>query len=78
MEKKVIQYASRDAVQYAQRWALSRNRDYNDFTKGGGDCMNFVSQCQMCIRDRPTAAATRILSNMVIGDLRASRMAQGE
>ncbi|MFQ9447036.1 MAG: amidase domain-containing protein [Christensenellales bacterium] len=45
MEKKVIQYASRDAVQYAQRWALSRNRDYNDFTKGGGDCMNFVSQC---------------------------------
>ena len=45
MEKKVIQYASRDAVQYARRWALSRNRAYNDFTKGGGDCMNFVSQC---------------------------------
>lgn len=46
MEKKVIQYASRDAVQYAQRWALSRNRDYNDFTKGGGDCMNsFRNAC---------------------------------
>ena len=45
MEGKVIQYARRDAVQYARRWALSRNRDYNDFTKGGGDCMNFVSQC---------------------------------
>ena len=45
MEGKVIQYARRDAVQYARRWALSRNRAYNDFTKGGGDCMNFVSQC---------------------------------
>ena len=30
MEGKVIQYARRDAVQYARRWALSRNRDYND------------------------------------------------
>ena len=38
MEGKVIQYARRDAVQYARRWALSRNRAYNDFTKGGGDC----------------------------------------
>lgn len=37
MEGKVIQYARRDAVQYARRWALSRNRAYNDFTKGGGD-----------------------------------------
>ena len=45
MEGKVIQYARRDAVQYARQWALSRNRAYNDFTKGGGDCMNFVSQC---------------------------------
>ena len=36
MEGKVIQYARRDAVQYARRWALSRNRAYNDFTKRGG------------------------------------------
>ena len=36
MEGKVIQYARRDAVQYARQWALSRNRAYNDFTKGGG------------------------------------------
>lgn len=45
MKKKVIQYVGQDAVQYARQWALSRNRVYNDFTKGGGDCMNFVSQC---------------------------------
>lgn len=33
------------AVQYARKWALSRNPLFIDFTGGGGDCTNFVSQC---------------------------------
>ncbi len=32
------------AVEYAQRWALSRNPLFYDFTGGGGNCTNFVSQ----------------------------------
>ena len=43
MEGKVIQYARRDAVQYARRWALSRNRAYNDFTKGGGEWLSEIA-----------------------------------
>ena len=41
------------AVAYARRWALERNPIFDDFTGGGGDCTNFVSQailagsCQM-------------------------------
>lgn len=33
------------AVQYARRWAFSRNPAYYDFSKLGGDCTNFISQC---------------------------------
>lgn len=33
------------AVAYARRWALSRNPLFHDFTGGGGNCTNFVSQC---------------------------------
>jgi hypothetical protein len=33
------------AVEYARRWALSRNPLFADFTGGGGNCTNFVSQC---------------------------------
>ena len=33
------------AVEYAQRWALARNPLFYDFTGGGGNCTNFVSQC---------------------------------
>lgn len=32
------------AVEYAKRWALSRNPLFYDFTGGGGNCTNFVSQ----------------------------------
>lgn len=31
------------AIEYANRWALSRNPDYEDL--GDADCTNFVSQC---------------------------------
>ena len=33
------------AVEYAKRWALSRNPLFIDFTGQGGNCTNFVSQC---------------------------------
>ena len=40
-----IPYNRDRAVEYAQRWALSRNPLFYDFTGGGGNCTNFVSQC---------------------------------
>lgn len=40
-----IPYNRERAVEYARRWALSRNPLFIDFTGSGGDCTNFVSQC---------------------------------
>ena len=40
-----LPYDRRRAVEYALRWALSRNPLFPDFTGIGGDCTNFVSQC---------------------------------
>ena len=40
-----IPYDRMRAVEYAKRWALSRNPLFADFTGGGGNCTNFVSQC---------------------------------
>ena len=37
-------YNRERAVEYAKRWALSRNPLFFDFTGGGGNCTNFVSQ----------------------------------
>ncbi len=39
-----IPYNRENAVSYAKRWALSRNPLFADFTGGGGNCTNFVSQ----------------------------------
>lgn len=38
-------YDRNRAVEYARTWALSRNPLFYDFTGGGGNCTNFVSQC---------------------------------
>jgi hypothetical protein len=38
-------YNRTTAVEYAKRWALSRNPRYFDFSDYGGDCTNFISQC---------------------------------
>ncbi len=38
-------YNRERALEYARRWALSRNPLFYDFTGGGGNCTNFVSQC---------------------------------
>ena len=34
-----------NGLNYARRWAYSRNPEYYDFDTLGGDCTNFVSQC---------------------------------
>ncbi len=38
-------YLRQAAYGYAFQWYNSRNSHYNDYTGGGGDCANFVSQC---------------------------------
>ncbi len=38
-------YNRLNAVNYAKKWALSRNPDFYDFDLLGGDCTNFISQC---------------------------------
>jgi hypothetical protein len=40
-----VPYDRARAVEYAKRWALSRNPLFIDFTGQGGDCTNFASQC---------------------------------
>ena len=42
---KIIPYNRSIAVQYAHRWAYSRNPHYYDYENIGGDCTNFASQC---------------------------------
>lgn len=39
------EYNRARAVEYARRWALSRNPLFTDFAGRGGDCTNFISQC---------------------------------
>lgn len=38
-------YNRQKAVEYAEKWAFSRNPKFYDFTNLGGDCTNFISQC---------------------------------
>ncbi|NLC16799.1 MAG: amidase domain-containing protein [Clostridiales bacterium] len=40
-----ILYNRQAALQYAKKWAYSRNPKYYDFSNLGGDCTNFISQC---------------------------------
>jgi hypothetical protein len=42
---KTFQYNREFAVEYARRWAFSRNPLFYDFTGQGGNCTNFISQC---------------------------------
>ena len=39
------EYNRARAVEYARKWALSRNPLFTNFAGRGGDCTNFVSQC---------------------------------
>lgn len=38
-------YDRNSAINYAKKWALSRNPRYYNFDAVGGDCTSFVSQC---------------------------------
>ena len=40
-----VEYNRLKAVNYAKRWARSRNPKYYDYSNIGGDCTNFISQC---------------------------------
>ncbi|MBD5632224.1 MAG: amidase domain-containing protein [Clostridia bacterium] len=40
-----FQYDRTAAVAYAKKWAFGRNPAFYDFSKIGGDCTNFASQC---------------------------------
>lgn len=40
-----IEYNRKAAVEYARKWAYSRNPAYYNFNANGGDCTNFASQC---------------------------------
>jgi len=41
----LLPYNRNAAVAYARKWAMSRNPNYYNFDKLGGDCTNFASQC---------------------------------
>ena len=38
-------YNRQKCLEYANKWALSRNPAYYDYERIGGDCTNFASQC---------------------------------
>lgn len=38
-------YDRQKAIEYAKRWAFSRNPKYYNFDSVGGDCTSFISQC---------------------------------
>lgn len=40
-----MRYQRKEAVQYALKWALSRNPAYYNYDSLGGDCTSFISQC---------------------------------
>lgn len=42
---KQIQYDRQKTIEYAKKWAFSRNPKYYNFDSVGGDCTSFVSQC---------------------------------
>ncbi|MDO5521977.1 MAG: amidase domain-containing protein [bacterium] len=42
---EIKEYNRIKAIEYANKWALSRNPNYLDFTNFGGDCTNYISQC---------------------------------
>ena len=43
MIKKI--YNRKKVIEYAQKWAFSRNPKYYNFDAVGGDCTSFASQC---------------------------------
>lgn len=42
---KILEYNRAAALEYAKKWAFLRNPAFYDFSRLGGDCTNFASQC---------------------------------
>lgn len=42
---RILAYDRPAVVAYARKWAFSRNPAFYDFSRIGGDCTNFASQC---------------------------------
>lgn len=42
---EILNYNREAALAYAKKWAFKRNPQFYDFSKLGGDCTNFASQC---------------------------------
>lgn len=42
---KYKEYNRLQAIEYAKKWAFSRNPRYYNFDPVGGDCTSFASQC---------------------------------
>lgn len=42
---KILKYNRFKALEYASKWAYSRNPKYYNFDPVGGDCTSFASQC---------------------------------
>lgn len=42
---KIFPYDRTAAYNYAKKWAFGRNPAFYDFSRIGGDCTNFASQC---------------------------------
>lgn len=42
---EILDYDRNAAYEYAKKWAFKRNPEFYDFSKIGGDCTNFASQC---------------------------------
>ena len=42
---KYKEYDRTAVVEYAKKWAFSRNPKYYNFDSVGGDCTSFASQC---------------------------------
>lgn len=42
---KIFEYDRTSAYEYAKKWAFGRNPAFYDFSRIGGDCTNFASQC---------------------------------
>lgn len=42
---RIVPYRRRDALGYAEKWAMGRNPQYMNLSGIGGDCTNFCSQC---------------------------------
>ena len=41
----IEKYDRQKAIDYAHKWAFSRNPKYYNYDNIGGDCTNFISQC---------------------------------